>query len=300
MLAGTVKSTRTVSPLPACAGIGLKPQHFDAVRQQESSAPIWYEVHPENYLMTGGPMHHYLQQVRENFPLSFHSVGMSLGSGDGVPEAHVRRLKTLIDRYQPALVSDHLSWSRWAQFALNDLLPMPYTEEALRVMVRNVDRVQSLLGRPIAIENPSSYLLPDVADMQEWEFLVELAWRSGATLLLDVNNVYVSACNHGWSAEDYIRNIPPQLVSEMHLAGHKVERLADREILIDDHGSAIADPVWELYALTLQQVGAVPTLIEWDTDVPEYTVLTEEARRINACLQAVPADISVQAARRHA
>jgi len=277
-------SGRTFSPIPVRAGIGLKPQHFGEILGSEP--PVgWFEVHPENYLMAGGPMHHYLSQIRDRFPLSFHSVGMSLGSGSGVRDDHVLRLKTLCDRYQPVMVSDHLSWSRWQQFALNDLLPMPYTEEALHLMVNNVDRVQTLLARPIAIENPSSYLLPGKPDMAEWEFLVELAWRSGASILLDVNNVYVSARNHDWSAEEFICSIPPALVSEMHLAGHKVEQLLEREILIDDHGSVICEAVWQLYELALQHIGPVPTLIEWDTDVPAFEVLLKEAAQIDSRLQ---------------
>lgn len=237
-------------------------------------------------------MHHYLSAVRDRYPLSFHSVGMSLGSGNGIDIRHIERLKGLIARYQPALVSDHLSWSRWNQFALNDLLPMPYTEEALQIMVNNVDRVQSILGRSIAIENPSSYLLPGQPEMSEWEFLVELARRSGASILLDVNNIYVSARNHGWSSEEYIRSIPAGLVSEMHLAGHKTEQLTDRKILIDDHGSRISEAVWRLYAIALQHLGPFPTLIEWDTDVPTFDVLLEEAGRIDACLQSSRSDSS--------
>ena len=268
------------SPIPAAAGIGLKPQHFTEVIQGDHCAG-WFEVHPENYLMKGGPMHYYLGKVREKYPLSFHSVGMSLGSSGGVDVNHVKRLKTLIKRYQPALVSDHLSWSRWGRQFFNDLLPMPYTSEALRIMVDNVDHVQSLLGRAIAIENPSSYLLPGVPDYSEWDFLVELAKRSGASILLDINNIFVSACNHSWSAEHYIKNIPTQLISEIHLAGHKVEQLEDQTIWIDDHGSRVCGKVWDLYALALQLHGPHATLIEWDTDVPDFDVLLDQAQKIN-------------------
>ena len=277
-------SGKAISPIPVSAGIGLKPQHFAEVLDSDPAAG-WFEIHPENYLMAGGPMHHYLTAVRERFPLSFHSVGMSLGSAGGIDTRHLYKLKHLIDRYQPAFFSDHLSWSRWQQFALNDLLPMPCTREALDIMVHNVDQVQSLLGRSIAIENPSSYLLPGEPEMPEWEFLVQLAQRSGATILLDVNNIFVSAHNHGWCAEEYVRNIPATLVSEMHLAGHKLEALPGRTILIDDHGSHISAEVWALFDLALQHIGPVPTLIEWDTDVPSLIVLRDEARQIENRLQ---------------
>jgi uncharacterized protein len=270
---------RAFSPIPVSAGIGLKPQHFEEILQAEPAVG-WFEVHPENYLMPGGPMHYYLSRIRDRFPLSFHSVGMSLGSGSGIRKQHVMKLKALCDRYQPGLVSDHLSWSRWHQFSLNDLLPMPYTRAALDLMVDNVDQVQSLLGRPIAIENPSSYLLPGEAEMTEWEFLVELASRSGASILLDVNNIYVSTKNHGWSAAEYISRIPRHMVSEMHVAGHKREQSLNREILIDDHGSSVSDAVWQLFELALQTIGPVPSLIEWDTDVPAFQVLSSEAEKI--------------------
>jgi hypothetical protein len=264
------------SPIPARAGVGLKPRHFTDII--ETSPELgWFEVHPENYLVAGGPLHHYLTLIRRDYPLSFHSVGMSLGSAAGVEQLHIHRLRALCDRYQPALVSDHLSWSRWEQTFLNDLLPLPYTEAVLRILCTNVDRVQNILGRSIALENPSTYLaLPD-SEMEECDFLVELARRSGASILLDINNIHVSACNHGWSALRYLDRIPGSLVSEMHLAGHKVEHTDAGTLLIDDHGSRVCAEVWALYEQALQRIGPRPTLIEWDTDVPAFCVLQQEA-----------------------
>lgn len=266
-----------ISPVPVRAGIGLKPEHFTEILERHPAVG-WFEVHPENYLMPGGPMPHYLGKIREHYPLSFHSVGMSLGSADGVDVHHVRRLKQLLDRFQPALVSDHLSWSRWGNTSLNDLLPMPYTEAALRLMSDNLSRVQDILGRPIAVENPSSYFDMAGTDMTEWEFLVQLVKNTGATILLDINNIFVSACNHGWEAQEYIQHIPAALVSEIHLAGHKIQATDFGEIRIDDHGSPVCDDVWDLFSFAIRQLGRFPTLIEWDTDVPAFSVLEEEAR----------------------
>lgn len=277
----------TRTSIPAHAGIGLKPCHYQEILNQPASTG-WFEVHPENYLMAGGPQLHYLQKIRELYPLSFHSVGMSPGSADGIDEVHVRRIRTLADRFQPGFISDHLSWSQWQQHALNDLLPMPYTEAALQLMCNNIDRIQNILGRNIAIENPSSYLQLHDAEMDECDFLIELTRRSGARILLDINNIYVSACNHGWSAQDYIERIPVHQVSELHLAGHLTEQLPDGTTLrIDDHGSLVCEQVWELYALALDHLGAVPTLIEWDTNIPEFSVLQHEAAHANRYLQAL-------------
>lgn len=276
-------------PVPASAGVGLKPQHFQNILQGKPSVD-WFEVHPENYMVEGGPMLHFLEQIRENFPLSFHSVGMSLGSGRGFQESHLHRLKTLSDRFKPALISDHLSWSHWDKFSLNDLLPMPYTFEALKIMCENVDRAQTILGRKIAIENPSSYFdLKSInqhkIELDECDFLIALAEKSGADILLDVNNVYVSAFNHGWNAEEYIKRIPAHLVSEIHLAGHSLKETQSGEVRIDDHGSKVCKDVWALYEFSLQCIGKKPTLIEWDTDVPDWKVLETEAQRASNILR---------------
>ena len=272
------------NPVPVRAGIGLKPRHFTDILDSRPDVG-WFEVHPENYLVPGGPMLYGLEQIRACYPLSFHSVGMSLGSADGVDERHVRRLKGLCDRFEPGLVSDHLSWSRWRHASLNDLLPMPYTEASLKLMVNNVHRVQDILGRPIAIENPSAYCNFANPDMEEADFLVDLARTTGAGILLDVNNVFVSACNQGWSAERYLEKIPGDLVREIHLAGHSIEQTRSGDIRIDDHGSRVCSEVWALYANVLQMQGCFPTLIEWDTDIPDFHILQEEALLADAMLQ---------------
>ena len=284
---------KTLAPIPAAAGIGLKPQHFDEILQQRPGIG-WFEVHPENYMMDGGPMLDYLSRIREHYPLSLHSVGMSLGSADGVDLEHISRIKALAERFQPDIISDHLSWCRWQSTSLNDLLPMPYTRKALAIMLGNLAQVQNCLGRTIAIENPSSYFNLADAEMSEVEFLVELARSGGASILLDVNNVYVSACNHGWSAQDYLDAIPAELVSEIHLAGHKVEQVSSGELRIDDHGSRVCDEVWDLYRYSIDRIGARPTLIEWDTDVPEFSVLMEEATTADRFLQTVRSSQSVK------
>jgi len=266
------------------AGLGLKPKHFQHILAARPEVG-WFEFHPENYMGAGGPMHHYLERIRACYPLSMHGVGLSLGSDDGLDTDHLKALKLLNDRYQPVLVSEHLSWSRWQDVVLNDLLPLPYTRQALAVVCANIDQTQEALQRSILIENPASYLQAASGDFDEAEFLVEAAGRCGAGILLDVNNVYVSACNHGFDARSYIDQIPAELVGEIHLAGHKVERVDGGELRIDDHGSPVCAEVWELYRFTLRRLGPVPTLVEWDTDVPEWAVLHAEGERAHDLLR---------------
>lgn len=280
------RSTRTESgfnALPASAGIGLKPQHFRDILEYQPAVG-WFEAHPENYMVAGGPLHHYLEKIVAQWPLSFHSVAMSLGSVDGVDHEHLQRLRELCERYQPSQVSDHLSWSRWRRFALNDLLPMPYTGEALDLMRSNLMQVQDALGRSIAVENPSSYFDVSNADLSEAQFLVELVESCDADILLDINNIYVSACNHGWSALDYLDLIPPDLVCEIHLAGHSLEETGAGPLRIDDHGSNVAEEVWQLFEVALARLGPKPVLIEWDTNIPELAVLESEALRAQRVL----------------
>jgi uncharacterized protein (UPF0276 family) len=267
------------------AGIGLKPRHFQEVLESRPTLG-WFEVHPENYLVAGGPLLAQLERIRADYPLSFHSVGMSLGSADGVDVLHLQRLRDLAGRFEPALMSDHLSWSRHGQRYLNDLLPVPLTQAALEQMCRNVEQAQEILGRTLALENPSSYLALPGAEMAESDFLVELCRRTGARILLDVNNIFVSGHNLGWSPRDYLRRIPAELVAEIHLAGHKVERVEEDTILIDDHGSPVCADVWTLYDAALQQIGPVPVLIEWDTDVPPLSTLLHEAAKAQQSLHA--------------
>jgi len=265
-------------PIPARVGVGLKPEHYQNILTSNPDIG-WFEVHPENYMGAGGAAHHYLQQIRDKYPLSIHGVGLSLGSEEGLSTEQLAALKSLVDRYQPALVSEHLAWCRYRNFVFNDLLPVPYTKESLDIMVNNIDQTQNHLKRQILIENPSSYFQLDYTTYSEWEFLVILARQSGAGILLDVNNIYVSACNHGFDAREYIKSIPAELVGEMHLAGHSVQKLGSGKILIDDHGSEVIPEVWELYELTLDHIGNRPTLIEWDANIPEWQILLREAKR---------------------
>jgi uncharacterized protein (UPF0276 family) len=243
----------------------------------------WLEVHPENYL-GGGPAVRALQEIRRDYPVSFHAVGLSVGSADGVDRRHLGRIRSLVDRIEPALVSEHLAWSQVEGAYLNHLLPLPYTEESLAAVCRNVDEVQTVLGRRILVENPSGYLRFAASTIPEAEFLAALARQTGCGLLCDVNNVYVTARNLRLDPVAYLAALPPAAVGEIHLAGHSVNDADGRTLLIDDHGSPVAPEVWALYEHALRQFGAVPTLVEWDTDVPPLEVLLAEAGRADARL----------------
>jgi uncharacterized protein len=257
------------------AGIGLRSPHLAEIAST-TPAVGWLEIHAENY-MGGGPAVRTLERLRRDYPLSVHGVGLSLGSADELDGRHLERLASLVERIEPALVSEHLSWSVTGGVYLNHLLPLPYTLEALAVVSGHVDRVQERLQRPILIENPSSYLRFVDSPMSEVEFLNALARRTGCGLLCDVNNVYVSCQNLGGDAAAYLDAIDPAAVGEIHLAGHAINDADGQTILIDDHGSRVAAPVWRLYERALARFGPVPSLIEWDTDVPALAVLLEEA-----------------------
>lgn len=272
------------SSIPARAGIGLRAEHYIEVLET-LPAIGWLEVHSENYFGAGGKPLHFLKRIRAHYPLSLHGVGLSMGSTDPLNTAHLAKLKDLIRRFEPALVSEHLSWGSVGGRYLNDLLPLPYTEEALRHMVERVSKVQDYLGRQILIENISSYLQYQISTIPEWEFLAELARRSGCGLLLDVNNIYVSARNHGFDARTYLQAIPMDRVQEIHLAGFTVNRFEDGEILIDTHNRPVSQAVWGLYRLAVQRFGPIPTLIEWDTDLPPLAVLLDEAHQADAILE---------------
>ena len=265
-------------PIPARAGIGLKAQHYREILDISPDLG-WFEVHPENYMGAGGPPHHYLEAIRRDYPLSMHGVGMSLGSAGPIDKDHLRSLKELTDRYQPGLISEHLSWGHGQEIFMNDLLPLLYTKEALEIVIDHVSEVQDYLGRQILIENPSTYLTLKNNEMSETDFLVEAAKRSGCGILLDVNNVYVCARNHGFDPMAYVNGIPGDLVGEIHLAGHQVFDIKGTELRIDDHGSAVCEDVWHLHAHALSLIGTKPMLIEWDTDVPELSVLMSEATK---------------------
>ena len=266
------------STIPAQAGIGLRPPHY--IEILETRPPVgWLEAHSENYFGAGCKLLYYLEQIRAHYPLSLHGVGLSLGSTDVLNTQHLDRLKALIQRFEPALVSEHLSWSSIGGRYLNDLLPLPYTEEALAHLVRRVSQVQESLGRQLLIENVSSYLQYTESTIPEWEFITPLIERSGCGLLLDVNNIYVSACNHGFDPGIYLQTIPPAAVQEIHLAGFTINRFEDGEMLIDTHNQRVYPQVWALYRQAVRRVGSIPTLIEWDTDLPTLDVLVDEARQ---------------------
>lgn len=267
-----------VQPIPVHAGIGLRSPHYIQVLE-EQPAIAWFEVHSENFFCAGGELPQVLDRVRRDYPISLHGVGLSLGSSDQLNQTHLAQLKQLITRVQPGLVSEHLCWGAVDGRYLNDLLPLPYTEEALNLMTQRVQATQNFLGREILIENVSSYLAYTHSTIPEWEFVAALAQRSGCGILLDVNNIHVNAVNHGFDAEAYIRAIPRQHVKEIHLAGFTAKQGLDVELLIDTHSRPVADEVWSLYAAALAHCGPVPTLIEWDQDIPELPVLMDEAAK---------------------
>jgi uncharacterized protein (UPF0276 family) len=270
--------------VPAAAGIGLRAEHYRDVL--ETRPPIgWFEVHSENYFGAGGAPLFYLEKVRAEYPLSLHGVGLSLGSSDALDRGHLKRIKALVERFAPGLVSEHLSWSSVDGRYLNDLAPLPFTEEALSHVVSRIDQVQSELGRAILVENVSSYLEFTDSIMPEWEFVAETARRAGCGLLLDVNNVYVAARNHGFDPYRYVNSLPADRVREIHLAGFTVKQFADGEILIDTHNRPVADDVWRLYRHALGRFGRLPSLIEWDADLPPLESLLAEAARAQAILE---------------
>ena len=275
-------NARHPSPIPAQAGIGLRAPHY---REMLATRPAagWLEAHSENYFGDGPPLY-YLERLRGHYPLSLHGVGLSLGSTDPLDRRHLQQLKTLIARVEPGLVSDHLSWSSVGGTYLNDLLPLPYTEESLALFGARVCAAQDFLGRELLIENPSSYLQYRHSTIPEAEFLSALVRASGCGLLLDVNNIYVSATNHGFDALQYLHAIPAAAVKEIHLAGFSVNRYEDGEILIDTHGARVAAPVWALFRAALRRFGRIPTLIEWDSDIPELAVLLDEMRQADTIL----------------
>lgn len=275
---------RIAAPIPASAGIGLRAEHYREV--VETPPPVgWLEVHSENYFGDGGAPLEYLEKARRHYPVSLHGVGLSLGSSDELNRRHLEKLRALIGRIEPGLVSDHLSWSSVDGIYLNDLLPLPYTEEALRHVARRVEQAQDFLGRQLLIENPSSYLRYRHSTIPEWEFISEVARISGCGILLDVNNIYVSAVNHGFDAMEYLRAVPAGMVREIHLAGFTVKHYPEGQILIDTHNARVADAVWALYRAAIERLGPRPTLIEWDTDLPALEVLLDEARQADAIME---------------
>jgi uncharacterized protein (UPF0276 family) len=265
------------------AGIGLRFQHHKAVAETRRQI-AWLEVHTENYMGGGKPIA-YLEAIRADYPISLHGVGLSLGSAEDLDAVHLERIRQTAERIEPALVSEHLSWSVVDGRYLADLLPLPMTEEALDIVCRHVDQAQAYLRRGILLENPSTYMRWRHSTIPEWEFLAAVASRTGCGILCDVNNIYVSAANHGWDPSAYLAALPPAAIGEIHLAGHSVRELEDGRVLrIDDHGSRVIPAVWALYAQALARFGPTPTLIEWDTDIPALEVLLDEATRAAALL----------------
>ena len=277
--------TLAMRPIPAAAGIGLRAPHLQRVLAERPRVP-WFEMHSENFFGAGGAIHAALERVRADYPLSLHGVGLSLGSADALDGEHLATLRDLVRRYQPGLVSDHICWGAVGGVHLNDLLPLPFTVEALDLMVSRVQQVQDALGREFLVENVSSYLTFEHADMSEWEFVAELVRRAGCGLLLDVNNVYVNSINHGFDAHAYLRAMPGAAVREIHLAGFTRKEALDVPLLIDSHSRPVDAAVWDLYAEALALLGPLPTLIEWDQDLPELEVLQAEAGRAEALLDA--------------
>ena len=266
----------TNSPIPAQAGIGLK---FEHIREIIDTLPSigWFEVHAENYMSDGGPSINALKEIRRNYPVSVHGVGLSIGGTEPLDGDHLNRLKRLVDRFEPGLVSEHLAWCTHEGAFLNDLLPLPYTRSSLANVIGHVNETQDMLGRTILIENPSLYVAYQHCEMTEPGFLNELASQTGCGILLDVNNVFVSASNLGFDPNVYLAEIDMNHVREIHLAGHHVKAVDQHVLRIDDHGSPVCSDVWDLYASVLQRVGPISTLIEWDTSVPSLATLLGEA-----------------------
>jgi uncharacterized protein (UPF0276 family) len=266
-------------PIPATAGIGFRGVHHQAFAT-ERPAVGWIEAHTENYFHEGGPAGRALERARANYPLSLHGVGLGLGSADGVDREHLAKVKRAIARFEPALVSEHACWGRADGEFFNDLLPLPYTDEAVELLARQVGEAQDFLGVRLLIENVSAYVTFEHSCLTEWEFLAAVAVTSGCGLLLDVNNVYVSSHNLGLDAQAFIDGLPQDRVGEIHLAGHA----NSAGVLIDDHGSQVSDAVWHLYRHAVNRFGAIPTLIEWDTRIPALATLVAESRRADLIL----------------
>src|SRR6266403_117370 len=278
---GPMAGIEPTAGLGARAGIGLRAQHHLRVLS-DAPAAAWFEAHTENYFADGGAHVEALARIRADHPLSLHGVGLSLGSADPLDTPHLERVRRAVNRFEPALLSEHLSWSSVGGRFANDLLPLPYTEEALKHVSSRIAQAQDFLGRPLLIENVSSYLEFECSRMTEWEFLRAVAAESECGILLDLNNIYVAARNHGFDPRRYLDAMDPRAVQEIHLAGHSTVEVEGQTLLIDTHGTPVCDAVWNLYREALQRFGDVPTLIEWDTDIPALEVLVAEAAKADA------------------
>jgi uncharacterized protein len=286
----TIADRRDSRPLGvAGVGVGFKAEHFEPIVETRPELGF-FEVHAENYMGAGGAPHRRLDAIRERYPLSLHGVGLSIGSPGPLDEAHLKRLAAVARRFEPALVSEHLAWSTHEGAFFNDLLPLPYTRETLARVVDHIDEAQNALRRPILLENPATYVVFAESTMAETDFLREIARRAGCGLLLDVNNVFVSATNHGYDPYRYLADFPLRAVGEIHLAGYADDTDdAGLPLLIDAHDSPVRDTVWALYAEAIRRLGPTPTLIEWDNDLPAWPTLLDEARRAECAIAAAPA-----------
>jgi uncharacterized protein (UPF0276 family) len=277
-------------PVASRAGASFKPAHLDAILGEPDSIGF-LEIHAENYMGAGGPPHAALARIRRDLPVTLHGVCMSIGGPEPLDRDHLRRFVGLVERYQPAIVSEHLAWSTHDDIFYNDLLPLPYTSETLRHVCAHIAELQDRIGRPILLENPSTYVAFTKADYSETDFLRAIVARTGCGLLLDINNVFVSATNHATSAEAYLAEFPLEHVGEIHLAGHaEQEDDQGRPLLIDSHDRAVSDPVWTLFESVIERCGPVPTLVEWDNDVPDWPVLRREAQYAQAILDTYRTD----------
>lgn len=287
-----IASTSTVGPrvasqIPRSAGIGLKMEHCREIIDTHPAIGF-FEVHAENYMGAGGPTHEYLRKIRDRYPVSLHGVGLSIGGPEPLNLDHLQLLKCLISKYQPGLFSEHLAWSSHGGVYFNDLLPVPYTTTSLSVICDHIDQVQSSLGMRMLLENPTSYISFSESSWTEQDFLSEIVRRTGCGLLLDINNVYISSVNLGFDPLVYLRDFPLHSVGELHLAGHySDEDKSGRPLLIDTHDRQVSDEVWRLFDSVLERTGSLPTLIEWDTAVPDWATLNAEAFKAQATLNSL-------------
>lgn len=273
-----------IRPTIQKTGIGLRAQHYQQVMEEKPDIP-WFEVHSENYFGEGGKPHFYLEKIRELYPLSLHGVGLSLASTDDFNQDHLKKLKQLIARYSPFLVSEHLCWSSVNQHYLNDLLPFFYNEETLKYLIQRINYVQDYLNRQILIENISCYLQFTSSVIPEYEFIAEISKQTGCGILFDINNLYVNSKNHGWDCQKYFAALPKESIQEIHLAGFSENIVDNHKILIDSHDHPVHQPVWNLYQQAIEFLGPKPTLIEWDKSIPELHVLIQEAEKANNILE---------------
>jgi len=284
MASATIPLRFPAMPIGGLAGTSFKHEHLPAILA-EGRQCCFFEVHAENYMGAGGPPHRALEAIRRDHPVSLHGVCMSIGGPQPLDKAHLARFRNLVAHYEPALVSEHLAWSTHETIYFNDLLPLPYTEATLGRVCDHIDEVQEAIGRPLLLENPSTYLAFRESTMSETDFIRAVAGRTGCGLLLDINNVFVSATNHGFAAREYLADFPLARVGEIHLAGHAEQ--ADDEgglLLIDSHDGPVADAVWKLFEIVIGQCGPIPTLVEWDSNIPDWPILKAEAAAARAIL----------------